>query len=668
MKNIKKLPFLITCIFVFISMFMSVEASGSDLDLNSLDFNVQINSDGSMDVVETWDIDIEETNTLFKTFKKDSTKYTSISNGKVSKINANGEEIAFRDAKAYHYHLPTNQYYFLSRGNTYEVAWGTGYENSSGRETYKISYHVDGAVIKYNDCAELYWQFLGSDFEIPAKKITGTIKLPKEAESKEDIKVWGHTPDLNGTIYATSNDTVEFEVNKNTAKKMVEVRIAMPTNIVDSSARVSEENKLDKIIEEETGWAKTANNRRTKKLTVIIIVCTIIFGILVFLLIRNILKYKKVKPVIPTVHHDYFRDLPRADATPAEAEYILENKYQGFDVNDIGRVFSATILNLALKKAIKIEQIAGKKEDSKIEIICNNISEITEQKDEILIFNFLQEACRNKKKGIFSKKNTETTEESTNSITMTELKKYVQSNNSKVVSLKSKLDSCIKAKLKENNMLDLEGIKKKSSFAANGVLSFILMFFLYIVADSYTLITSTINAIGIHWGIILVMITLAIIDIVIGSMAKNRISVYTQVGVDEQDKWKALKKYMEDFSLLKEKEVPDLVLWEKFLVYATAFGIAEKVIKQLKIVYPEYNDMDYSVYPNMYIFMNTDFSRSFTAVSNSMSSSFSSGTGGGGGFSGGGGRRWRPAEAEEVDKIYLLKNKNKGEKNVKDKN
>ncbi len=29
-------------------------------------------------------------------------------------------------------------------------------------------------------------------------------------------------------------------------------------------------------------------------------------------------------------------------------------------------------------------------------------------------------------------------------------------------------------------------------------------------------------------------------------------------GIDEQDKWEALERYMKDFSLLKEKEVPDL--------------------------------------------------------------------------------------------------------------
>lgn len=44
---------------------------------------------------------------------------------------------------------------------------------------------------------------------------------------------------------------------------------------------------------------------------------------------------------------------------------------------------------------------------------------------------------------------------------------------------------------------------------------------------------------------------------------------------------------MQEFSLLKEKEIPSLVIWEKYLVYATAFGIAEKVIQQMKVNYPE---------------------------------------------------------------------------------
>ena len=75
MKTLKRAIILIVFLIGAISIFNSVEAS-SDLYLNSLNFDVQINSDGSMDVVETWNIDIRYTNTLYKTFEKDKDKYT----------------------------------------------------------------------------------------------------------------------------------------------------------------------------------------------------------------------------------------------------------------------------------------------------------------------------------------------------------------------------------------------------------------------------------------------------------------------------------------------------------------------------------------------------------------------------------------------------------------
>ena len=653
MKKLKNISIILICVMLIFSLLNVSKAENSDLYLNNLNFDVQINSDGSMDITETWNIDIENTNTLFKTFKKDSSKYLELTDGKVSRISSNGTEIPLIDTNTYSYHVPTDQYYFLDRGSNYEVAWGTGYESSSGEETYKISYHVEDVIAKYNDCSEMYWQFIGEDFEIPAKKITGTIKLPKEVANKEDLRVWGHTPDLNGTIYATSNNTVEFEVNNNKAEKMVEVRIAMPKDIIDISSRQYNTNALESIIQEETGWANEANSNRTGKLIISGIICLLIFGILIYFLIKNLLTIKNTKKVVPTMHYDYYRELPRKDATPAEAVYIIENKYNGFDSSDIGRVFSSTLLNLSLKKAIKIEQIVNEKgkEDSNISLLVNSAEEVTKEKDEIVIFEFIKDACMNKKNGIFGKKNIDT---NSNSITMKELKKYIESNTSEVLTLKSALDANIKKELLDKKLLDSNGIKKRGKIISNSILWFCIMFFGYIFLDYQEIITESIDSIGIPWFVIVIMIILVVIDLITGSIAKNKISVYTQEGVDEQDKWEAFKKYMEDFSLLKEKDIPDLVLWEKFLVYATAFGIAEKVIKQLKVVYPDYDNLDYSVYPNMYIFMHVDFTRSFNSVSNSMSSSFSSGSGGGGGFSAGGGRRRRPVAVEAVDKPQMV--------------
>ena len=65
-------------------------------------------------------------------------------------------------------------YYGLKNDNgDFEIAWGVGLDNGKETRKYKISYKVNDVISKYNDYAELYWQFIGEDFEIDAKKITG---------------------------------------------------------------------------------------------------------------------------------------------------------------------------------------------------------------------------------------------------------------------------------------------------------------------------------------------------------------------------------------------------------------------------------------------------------------------------------------------------------------
>src|SRR5574344_1334876 len=109
----------------------TVKASSSSLYLNNVDYNINVNADGSIDVKEVWNIDISSTNTLYKDFKIDKTRYSSMSNCTVSKI-VNGKEVELTDCNEYYYHVPTDEYYFLKRDGNYEVAWGTGMEDDSG--------------------------------------------------------------------------------------------------------------------------------------------------------------------------------------------------------------------------------------------------------------------------------------------------------------------------------------------------------------------------------------------------------------------------------------------------------------------------------------------------------------------------------------------------------
>ena len=112
-----------------------------------------------------------------------------------------------------------------------------------------------------------------------------------------------------------------------------------------------------------------------------------------------------------------------------------------------------------------------------------------------------------------------------------------------------------------------------------------------------------------------------------------------------------LKKYLIEFSNMKEKEAIEVHLWQDYLIYAQMFGIAKRVAEQFKKMYPEIIEQtNYNFDFDTVVFIN-DFSRSAVSSANAARSAaierarnyssggggFSSGGGGGGSFGGGSG-------------------------------
>ena len=111
-------------------------------------------------------------------------------------------------------------------------------------------------------------------------------------------------------------------------------------------------------------------------------------------------------------------------------------------------------------------------------------------------------------------------------------------------------------------------------------------------------------------------------------------------------KWHALRNFLNDFGTFSEKELPEIALWEKYLVYANIFGLADKLRKQMEVKVPNLNDDISGMNMRDYWVINNAINRSIaTSVSAAVteakskiaSSNSSSGGGFGGGFSGGGG-------------------------------
>ncbi|MBQ8188372.1 MAG: DUF2207 domain-containing protein [Lachnospiraceae bacterium] len=110
----------------------------------------------------------------------------------------------------------------------------------------------------------------------------------------------------------------------------------------------------------------------------------------------------------------------------------------------------------------------------------------------------------------------------------------------------------------------------------------------------------------------------------------------TQFGENEYAKWRGLYNFLNSDTLMNERTYIELPLWERYLVYATAFGISEKVISAINLRCPDVAQS--RVLSNRY-YRSGRFhhhSRSFrSAVHSGSHGSF----GGGGGFGYGGGGR-----------------------------
>jgi len=113
-----------------------------------------------------------------------------------------------------------------------------------------------------------------------------------------------------------------------------------------------------------------------------------------------------------------------------------------------------------------------------------------------------------------------------------------------------------------------------------------------------------------------------------------------------------LKKFLKEFSLIDERHVAEVSLWKDYMIFATLFGIADQVIKDMKKINPEYFNMDKvaqqmaddMTLPTIYSTMHSSTSRAAMSKAQREAEREArasgrgghSSWGGGGGFSGGG--------------------------------
>ena len=479
-------------------------------------------------------------------------------------------------------------------------------ETVKGKTVFYLEYVITNVLVEHNDCAEFYYNFFSKEYNDSIKDVKIFVALPYPAQ--DVFKLWAHGQRDASIIMDEDKRAVVAEINNYQVGSGIDIRLLFDRELFQININQSKKSGLDAIpiIEKiETERAEEANKYR--KMDAIVhyglyglhgIYILFLLGITAFIYFKYDREYKS------SFKGEYYREFIE-DYPVEEIEYLL-NK------NITSNSFSASILNLIYKKKIKVEKIEAKKEDYKL--IKNSDEDISD--NELKIMNLLFDEIGNGQE-----------------VTLSEVKK--ESNN---VSSDGKnaiydiftswKDSVTKDAVGRNFYIDNQKIKITFSlFALVGIgLFFLDRWFLKTPVSYITLV-------------------LSILFIIYVVSFKKR----TVKGNDDYNKWNGFKKFLNDFGRLDEKELPEIILWEKYLVYASVFGLADKVSKTMKIKFSELHPNDqfnptFSDYYMMSSMSNTltktvssSVTKSYSAVQNYKANNMSSGSGMGGGFSSGGG-------------------------------
>ena len=530
------------------------------------------------------------------------------------------------------------------------------YNPSKKERLFYIEYIVKNMAIKHNDVGEIGYNIFTSLKE-PVSNINVKFIVPN---NKKTIKVWGHGP-LTGETSIVSSNEVLLKLDYLESYEGLDIRLVFDRNVLSESLKLDNEDVLNTIIEEETKKADDANKIREeerKKLeelkekieqaindfekdrtqvkkdyaislveklygyeeydlymyrlnntlsyeeeeelkrnktigNIINYLCItyLVFGI--YLFYRFYTNHdKEYKPIF---NHEYYRDFPK-EYGPEKVDYLVNGQVSS-------KSFTAMILNLIYQKKIEFEKL--EKNNYKLKLINQDN---------------LANSEKNLIKCIFGKKE---------EVTLKELKTNAKKNYDEFT---NNYRSWQQNATNESKAMNFYEKSNKGLYS----LYSIIPFFLFSLSNYFEYANPF---------IIFITILIVPISLVYYLCAKKR----SKEGNEDYHKWKALKNFMKDFGRMQEKELPEIKLWEKYLVYATVFGIANKLAKTMEIKVKEFADTDFT---DLYtINALNDMLKVSNVVASSIEnaklvadrayavahSTNSSGSGSGGGFSSGGG-------------------------------
>ena len=471
---------------------------------------------------------------------------------------------------------------------------------------FKIVYKMNNAALKYNDSSELYLSMYSGKSIKKLNSFKADILVPKDIMPS---KYYAYT-------YGTSNDRLPFKESdtKNQGYHTFSIDLDKDELKFDRHNRYlefcliaygedkhiftkyapnnnySNENVLDELIAENNHY--TTLNSKYDRIQIELLVISIVLSVIVIYTTKK--KYNKLKEKYPkyetTTKYEIYKDIP-SDLDPMFAsELVFVNDPFNTD-KEKGEEYGAILLSLVRKKYVTITKIDKMKDwnNKNTLITLSPIQTIPVNTENNSSYEPIY-------KTIDSMSGIELEQLTTSERLYFELlERYARVSNDKITI--EKLQMMIDGDY-ENTKSFITDIEKKPALE-NGVM---LGYFQETEYDSHKkeLINSSKAAVGfaviliiacfislftpisIAYGSYLILASTLIWKAFFDREKADQFILFTQYGADEQAKWKGLYNYLKSEEFKKEQNIIDAKKLEKYLIYATAFGISDNVITSIK--------------------------------------------------------------------------------------
>ncbi|MCC7553746.1 MAG: DUF2207 domain-containing protein [Methanobacteriaceae archaeon] len=580
--NNKLIGILLISLFLFSNISQVLADDDRSYSITNANFFIDVEEDGKLHILESLDYSFDgEFNGVYRDIPlKEGQSIENIN------ITTNG---------AYSDYEITNEsgyskikiYLYADEAKTQKI--------SNTNVNVNIEYDFINSVNIYRDTAELQHKLWGEEWDVDVDKVHGEVTY----KSPDGVKYWIN-PYYSEASTSWENNTLIIQSGPIKEGEYLEIRSTIPLNQFSNPiyANKIDHDGLSEIIASQEDYKNQAEfeDKLFSIFPIILLALLIVFPIIYF-------KYGRE----PKINYSgiYERE-PPSDYSPIFVNAMFDGKVGTLDE----KAFQSGVMDLINKKCLLLLE----SDESNIKLKINNDTDFKSLKDyESGIINILKDF---ESDGIidFNKMKS-------NLSNTSYAKRFSENYNL----WKSDFEKIHVDSVMYKYFID-DGYTYFRAFSV--ILAIASIILLYFAFNSIT--PNSFNA------IIIGFFTLAISAICF-FLPDKIAGRWTKYGMEENKKWENFKKYLNDFSLMKEYPPSSIVIWNQYLVYASSLGVAKNVKKAMDFHISSDTLENDSLYAYHSYGGNIMLYSAMSAGFSTANPSSDGGVGGPGGGSGGGG-------------------------------